>query len=686
MAFLSTQNENRDYLSGKTDTPGETILFSQAPAPDLGGAGIAPTAVTETAGTGLTAPGGNAGAASDLYDDTNQNSNNTYLQQPPLRGAPSQPPNSGSTLQGRLFSPIDSGLQTGGQGLGTAVQQFYDAAGPSRRFRDIDAQNTLMSAVQGGGDIGAARNLVGAQYGGPSQLSYDLPLDLSARARAISGTGANLQSYIQAENPNMTSGASLFEAQKLYGNKGFQEKRKQYQPEIDKLFTKIAEEKAKASQFAGTRQAQEQNIAQRSTDFVRDIQDKTFADIDVNVERAFDQRDRNTEIIERMRDPDYQATEQDLEELGLDLQLLRGSKKRQQGEERKQDIFDRFPDIADISAAQLSVDASGREQLKFEYDGETYEIHDALTGRIANLPEGVSREQFSDIADQVSRRQRILERNFGSGSQEHGHRWVRSPGEGPGSFNISDAGLTSSDGAWAGYDNLYFGEESREGAEPFPDYRTFLEEDIGTLPTRANIASGEQRRKVNNASRVLDSAIRLERTDPHQAATLRADVGGFLAREVDAAASQARNADRATQDWVREVNELHHSWLDSQGSWGDFANPFTYSRIMLNNPATAFREGTEFSDRQTGAIGGSLQANEGDLIGYVPPSQGIRGEGPRDSRGNLLITEGDEDLRDARGIPLSNRPIDEDLRDARGIPLNPLWRRPIDEEDEEDEE
>ena len=75
MAFLSTQNENRDYLSGKTDTPGETILFSQAPAPDPGGAGIAPTAVTETAGTGLTAPGGNAGAASDLYDDPNQNSN-----------------------------------------------------------------------------------------------------------------------------------------------------------------------------------------------------------------------------------------------------------------------------------------------------------------------------------------------------------------------------------------------------------------------------------------------------------------------------------------------------------------------------------------------------------------------------------------------------------------------------------
>ncbi len=442
----------------------------------------------------------------------------------------------------RLFEPLSSGLPQQREAIQSAVNAFYDQAGPSRSYESSGSEGVLSSAL-GPHDsaesrvqaLGQARDVVNAQYEGPDHLNQERAAnigrgleDLATRARALS-SGSGLQTILQRSAPGLTSGEAREEARRYLGDDDFRDRARGYSEDIGRIYEQFAKQQREAQDFARQRSEEEAGIADRSRDYLIGRREQEAQTIRDEIARRQGEQ-------KRVEDAYFDLLESgSLESLGSVPQesltfdpAAFNTEARQRvidAGEKFQEIMSRYPEIADIPTIELKIGRGGRERqntLPREWLEEN-------AGRYTD-------EELQSITDQALDRHAELREHFAPGTSIKQFR---------------------DDGEYALEKPLFFGEDLE-----LPDPRAFVLYDPGSSPSRSNVSTEDQRRIINTVNELIDDLDRIdEGGEPFRAARLAADIEGYLESEELALNEQERQLTAAQKEWRRLARKSRKKYL-----------------------------------------------------------------------------------------------------------------------------
>ena len=180
-----------------------------------------------------------------------------------------------------------------------------------------------------------------------------------------------------------------------------------------------------------------------------------------------------------------------------------------------------------------------------------------IAGMIAK---GIPQVQATqNLQDRVIQRQLALEQaGFSPGT-------VREAGQ----YDTSNAY-----GKFATYMPLYYAEGGPQGAMWQPaDLREYLGFTPGTLPTRENLSTENQRTIYNNVEDLLGELDRIQTDEPFKAAQAGAEVERFLTEEESLLSERETTLKGAAKDWGELVHKMRKKYekAKSKSVWGSVA-------------------------------------------------------------------------------------------------------------------
>jgi len=557
MAYVLEQKHFKDAISGKTD--GSQII-------SLSGAGGAPV--------------------------TSQPATPATVEQSADAPAPSTQPAGDSlgygtgTLGSQILSPITQGLQTGREGLGGAIDTFYEQAGQDRTWANSGAQDALQGYLQTGEGADTAKNYVNAAYGGPTGLDYTPNQDLRTRAQAAT-TGSGLTGLVQESNAGLTPGMARFDAQSLWNNPAFRAEANTYKSSVDEFFQDVAKEQERAAAKAESRTGQEADIREQSRNYVQDQYNTTMGDIS---QRAADLNAQNQAVYDQYAQymADNQIDAEEAKALGLYTPV---NQEQQAAQAAYDEILAKYPGIANIPVGELTRDWKGHELTTFTVNGQTFSIDDLFNGNIS--PEtakalGVdpakflkSSDSMRQLGEQLRLRQRELDALFSSGQWRdvYAGRWPNYNLE-TGPYQHRElVGFTGEPGQYAAYNPLYFQDAfQNQPLTQLPDPTAYVSNPEGNVSPGAtqramaqNTATDEERAQLQRVSTLLPELTALsDAGQVFEAAQIGANYERFLADQEAAIAERDRLLGDASQAWKDEVQAARDAYVKAKEreAWG----------------------------------------------------------------------------------------------------------------------
>lgn len=520
---------NQGYLAG------ETPLLSSSGGSYGGGAeptgGGAPASTTTLDGTAQTPPSGGAEPeySGSLFDRSQT-----------------------STASG-VFDPLQQGLTATTEELRGLGAEFEQGLPATRTWEGVGAQGTLDAAIEGGGSLDPARELLSASYQGPTGLDpQDLGMmhnrqqQLANQASALT-TGAGLQNILKLGAPGITPGEVRFEAGRTVSQPGYHAQARQLESQAQNLAGIIGEQAKGAEEAAGERRRGEEQIASKSKGYLESRREGVMSLIDQELRDAkMAQGDTMSQWAKLMGTGDTNLLPEDLRSqfTGTDVQRRRAT-----AEQAWDRIMGQYPDLAQYDPLNLKVSGRGHERY--------------------TEPGGSVNDPYfrGDMADwgPLQERQRALEAKFSPGTRAsfQGYQPYGETGR------YSDVAPM--------YD--YQGPVGSEApAQPWetPDIRNYLELDYGLDPNRANVSTDQQKEVFNRINTLLGEAERLGEAEPWRAAQIMGNVDAFIQEEERRVEQAGEKRTQDAQDWSNLVGKARRRYNKSQSGIGSLAGALSF--------------------------------------------------------------------------------------------------------------
>lgn len=515
---FATHQEALDYLTGKSQPPSLTKdLVTSSPStstPDPLGGGEA---------------GGGGGATPQAL--------------------PGAPPGAviGQTgsLRERLLGGV-SGAIPGIQGnIETARGQFYQGAEPSRTFSSIGAEGQLQQGIAKNAqteDINRAKGLAGAHYGGPTGLDttqtgsiQDAIQNLLTTGGALQG-GSGLYGLVSLATPGITPGEARAEASSLRSDPGFIGETSALTPKVSDLQASLDNEKRLADIFARQRTQEESGIASQSQDWLKGQRGQLEGGINQRVGQANQEEQRIADawskFLTSQNPQDIMATNP--EAAGFDTPL-------QAQEKQSQAAFDtvmgRHEPVKDVPLMQLQITNKGRETWVLPEDW------------IAANRGKYNDQEWNALLEEAKRRQE----DFAVSGFDPGSAYAKGQAGQFSTFNPS-----------------FFDAAPIEAQNPAA-YGSF---DPGTEATMANLATEDERTKINHINDILgDSGPLAKDEEPFRQAKIALDLDKFMADEQAALEARKGALNDVDQEYLGALSKArkHYKQLKNRKGWGKVA-------------------------------------------------------------------------------------------------------------------
>ena len=466
------------------------------------------------------------------------------------------------SLNERLFDPISQGVSDYEADLSGLRDTFRDEAGSERSFDSVGGEEILGRAI-GGGPTEEARDLVGAGYSGPVGLSSESVAEAQARGRELQSrdealqSGGGLVSLLSSSVPGLTAGQARFEAQRLLDDPGFRSQRDESRRATSGLGGQIETATREAADYADTRAAQEQSIADQSRDYLQQQRANIYTDLDQEAAR------RNAEN-ERLRDIYLQIQQEGAVSPQHHYLFGRGGTQQNMRsgfsspipseEERLSSEMYRFinqtmnaPRYSSISdlpmGEQIGISSHGRER----YEGED----GRLLKKQLKEEYGIDNSQWRLWKARQAELDAQLRAAPTGGKQGREAEEAAEAGEPLGRFAaVSDHG--------------------DQGLDPFegPDITDYIDFKEGVLASRENVATETQRDRIASINDLLDSADSLaEAGNPWQAAKISTAVDKYLEAEETALEQRSGEESKQAEQWRRTLKKARRRYRNSQSGW-----------------------------------------------------------------------------------------------------------------------
>lgn len=465
-------------------------------------------------------------------------------------GAATAAPGQTGSVRERLFGGFNTGFPEANQKLAGLSSAFREQAGPSRSFESAGGQGAFEGSF-GPGSTEEARNrakgLAGASYSGPTGLSADETAALKDQIQRLLGSSQALQSgagaygLIRQSDPSLGQAQAQYEAQHIIGDPGLAGQARGFEAQSRGLLGEVDAAQQGAQQYAQQRQGEEAAIRQQSRDYLGHLRS--------GVEDPITARITSEENRQKAMEDAYQGFLR--QGTFADTSLFPGAEKfktsglqqSQEAQRQWDEILARYPDIAQIPLMQLGRNDHGREQLQLPD-----EYMKANGGKVT-----------TDMLTQAQARQQELERYFSPGTK------------------------SSSQGQFAQYKPLYFGGDENLMDTEVPTWQPqnigayFRGFDPGTAPTEANMATADERSKINHLNEILGDKGHLATDDqPFRQAQIAADTDQFISDEISTLEARKGELTDKSQAYLKELRKArkHYKKLKNERSWGRVVNVF----------------------------------------------------------------------------------------------------------------
>lgn len=454
--------------------------------------------------------------------------------------------NTGS-LKERLFAPVETGILQGRNTLGGLESAFQASAGPAPQYN----QSVLEQAIATGSpsDIGGAQNVLGTQYTGPQSLDADATSSLQnyleglrSRSQATMQGGA-LQTLIQQSSPGVTPGEARYEAKGLLREPGYRQQSQNYQSSIDQLFQDLAKKEAEAQTLAGQRATEAEAVRNAARNYLTGRRADTEGAISQQMDQAQVEQQAIRDAFARYQNTgDINA----LEPTGFDTAQFNTpiAQRTQEASRLYDQILSEFADLQGKPTLGLGISDHGKETLV--------------------TPEGRSlATQYVAHGDITPEERRLVERQIAL-------RDLFRPGQEGAEF--SDV-LPSQ-----------FAGSKEEAIFKSPDTRPFVRAiGLERTPTMANVSTEEQKNTINRVNEILGSLDRIDNVDPFQAATIAADLDGFISEEEQALRQHKESTDKEMKDWANFVHGVRKRYRKAKrrSNWAKIISMSTAAGVLL---------------------------------------------------------------------------------------------------------
>lgn len=563
MAYLPDFSENLAYMKGE-ETPSSIQISSGA------GGGVA-------TGDGSPAP---------VPSQASQNA------------MPSKPATYQQTQTGsRVLGAYQSGIAGGHQDVAQALQTFQEQAGPTRTFESIGGAGTLQQAIETpttGQDYAermtGASNILGSAYTGPLSwtagtaksaeqvaATKDKAQELQQQAQALQ-SGYGVSTLIQKQNPYLTPGQLRYEAQQVTMSPEYRAYQTKALEDVGKLWEGLSAGETTSAARAGERIAEEKAIGEAATGYLQGQRQETVDAWESVIaqkqaeQKALDEawaKFQQSGNLEDLRGLPEWARATYTPEAAKPWEAPVQWSPEQFNTQARQDLATaqqtyqnimndpKYGGIADIPILNLKIDSHGREQ--YDFSQVPANLKTVMAGIMAQL--GGGEKGKNALNNLLVQRQHDLEAaGFSPGSVREAK-----PSGGANMYDVSKAY-----GKYATYIPLYYAGDPQQAMWQPEDYRFYLQMNPGTLPTRENLATKDQKTLYNNVQTLLEEVDRIGEDEPFRAAQVAAEVDKFLNDEEAILSSREEALKGAAGDWAKTVHQMRRKYEKAKrrARWG----------------------------------------------------------------------------------------------------------------------
>jgi hypothetical protein len=322
------------------------------------------------------------------------------------------------------------------------------------------------------------------------------------------------------------------EARSLLQDPTYREQARQQQSSIDQLFQDFQREQDEASQLASQRQDESQAIRDAAMAYLNQRRSGVESDVQGQIDQAQASQDNVRAALAAFQDT---GDVQSLAAGGFDPSVFNTetAQRTQEASDLYDKIINQYANIAGTPTLDLGINPSGKETFVDE-SGK------ALATR------GIGNQGLSQDEADLVRRERALREHF----------------------------LPSR--AFGDVLPLYFGGATKDEALfQQPDARPFVRAiGLERTPTMENVSTSEQRDIINRVNEIMGSLDRLDDVDPFQAATIAADMEGFLAEEERALNQKKDESMEGHKKWSEFVKGTRSKYrrMKRKAKWGQIAS------------------------------------------------------------------------------------------------------------------
>ena len=446
----------------------------------------------------------------------------------------------------KYFAPLSTQLKTGRESLGQATSAFTTAAGPYRSYGSIGGEEILRAGVERDTDLArqnqeeeAARALVGARYAGPTGLDQGtldrLNQQLTGLRSQAGGltTTAGAAELLRGAAPGLTAGQRQFEARRLLGTEGFRSAARSTQEQTRQLMSDYLRSQSEAAAIAQARTEQEADISAQSRRYLTEAQTPIEQAIGERVAATQEQENALRSAYERAMTT---GSMEDLAALGQasGVDVSGFNTIGRQNEARAQEIYrsvvedPKYETIREVPMMGLRIDKHGKQG--WSWDDDTAKQ---------------LREQLGERAFQATKKLAI-QRQQAFGNTELAAGNVRK--QGLGSLAIYNP-LVQYGGQEAGFDPL--------AVQPYLGYEQ------GTGARRENIATADERARLNAIANILGSSQRLGEEE-YRGSVFRADPTAYAALEAEQIAALQKQTEQQAAAWRKMSDKARKQYLESK--------------------------------------------------------------------------------------------------------------------------
>lgn len=427
----------------------------------------------------------------------------------------------------KLFSPMERGQEAQQTALSGAVSGFSQAAGPRRSYEGIGGEGILEKAIRGTEAelpdyTTQAKGLLGAKYTGPEMLDQDTTERIGRALGTFNtqlGSTAGIKDLVRQGVPGLTRGQLGLETQVLSQDPWFRSRRLGEMGDISQAFGRLGTAQREAKTYAEGRATEEKDIAEKSKGYLTGEREEISGDLISKIDAANADQAEAKRLYDRFQESGNmaqlaqlgQATGQpDVAEQFYTQHGREGNLAKGEFEALKR----KYADIQDVPLMQLAATSHGRQTLRFP--DEWYAANAAK----------YTPAQMAQIKEKSRQRQLELEKLFGTQTALQKY------------FPVEYGGANT-------MQELAAQELGKTDARPYVALEPGMQAD------RGNVSTPEQRQTFNRIESLLDEADRIIESSPMRAASVEADLDGFIAEE-----------ESKIQHRVGQVQGNERAWLD----------------------------------------------------------------------------------------------------------------------------